>query len=270
MAKLKAVIVDDEELARRGLALRLQQYPDVEIIAQCAGGREALDVVNQQSPDLVFLDVQMPGMDGFDFVRRIQPDAMPLIIFVTAYDQYAIDAFRVHAVDYILKPPEEKSLTGALENARRQLVQKHAVSDKGRLLSVISDITGKGTAEMEDWLARGGELKQSFPDRITIRDNGRVTFVEIDEIDWIDAAGDYMCLHTNGQVHVMRSTMKQLECQLDPDRFQRIHRSTIINLSRVREISPHNNGEYYLVLEGGARLKMSRNYRDKVDLISQV
>ena len=270
MAKLKTIIVDDEDLARRGLRIRLQHHDNLDIVAECKNGREALNAVTDLNPDLVFLDIQMPGIDGFEVVRRMQQDDMPFIVFITAYDQYAIEAFKVHAVDYLLKPPEDKAISRALVKVRQHMQQKIAMSEKNRLLSAISEITGKLPAEMEEWLAIGGKLNGSYPDRISVRDNGRLLMVDIDEIDWIDAAGDYMCLHTNGSVHVMRTTMKQLESQLDPRLFQRIHRSTIINLRRVKEVNPHNNGEFYLTLECGMRLKMSRNYRDKVQLLEQV
>lgn len=264
MEKLKALIVDDEELARLGLRLRLEQHPDVEITAECTNGREALTAINELNPDLMFLDIQMPGIDGFEVVRNLQDDNMPMVIFVTAYDQYAINAFEVQAVDYILKPPDETRLTRALDRARQHLGEKKAVSDKMKLLSVIEDITGKMPADLDGWPGAGGKLQERFPDRITIRDGGGITLVPVTDIDWIDAAGDYMCIHAGGKVHVMRTTMKQLDAQLDPGLFQRIHRSTIVNVKRVREINTHINGEYFLVLDGGMRLKMSRKYKDRI------
>jgi len=263
-AQLKTLIVDDEELARRGLRLRLERYPDIVVAGEARNGREALTKIAELEPDLVFLDIQMPGMDGFDVIRNLQDDGMPLVVFITAFDQFAVRAFEVHAVDYLLKPAEDRELARALDRARGQLLQQQAASHKDRLLAVIGDITGREPAEMEAWLDTGGDLARGFPDRLTIRDGGNITLLPMTEIDWVDAAGDYMCIHAADKVHVMRITMKELESLLDPVLFQRVHRSTIVNRERVREISPHCNGEFFLHLSGGARLKMSRNYRDKL------
>jgi two-component system LytT family response regulator len=262
--KIATLIVDDEALARRGLQLRLQKYEDVEIVGQCTNGREALIAIPDLCPDLVFLDIQMPGMDGFDVVRQLQGDDMPMVVFATAFDQYAIKAFDVHAVDYILKPLDEDHLDRALQRVRNQLGKKNDANDKQRLLEVISDITGKVPAEMEKWLEEGAQLPKKYPDNIAIKDAGEVSLVPIAEIEWVDAAGDYMCIHQAGKIHVMRITMKQLELQLDPALFQRVHRSTLVNLNRVEKICSHINGEYNLILKGGARLKMSRSYKDKI------
>lgn len=264
MNEIATLIVDDEALARRGLELRLGKYDDVKIVGQCSNGREALAAIPELCPDLVFLDIQMPGMDGFDVVRQLQGDDMPLVVFATAFDEYAVKAFDVHAVDYILKPVDEEYLDRALQRVRQQLSQKSDASDKQRLLEVISDITGKVPAEMEKWLQEGAGLAQKYPDKIAVKDAGDITLVPVAEIEWVDAAGDYMCLHAAGEIHVMRITMKQLEVQLDPALFQRVHRSTLVNLNRVDKICSHINGEYNLVLKGGARLKMSRSYKDKI------
>lgn len=264
MEKLRTLIVDDEELARRGLKMRLQAHQEVEIVGESCNGREALAAIAELYPDLVFLDIQMPGIDGFDVVRNLQGDDMPVVVFVTAFDQYAIQAFDVHAVDYILKPVDGDHLSRALQRAHEHLQERHAVSDKQRLLDVIKEITGKAPAEMEKWLEQGGDIPKQYPDNIVIKDGGKTTLLPAVEIDWVDAAGDYMCVHAGGEIHVMRSTMKQLEVRLDPNLFQRIHRSTIVNLNRVREICSHINGEYNLVLDGGVRLKMSRSYKEKI------
>ena len=264
MEKLKTLIVDDEALARRGLRLRLATHKDVEIVGECDSGRTALAAIPDLAPDLVFLDIQMPGADGFEVVRGLQNDDMPMVVFVTAFDQYAIKAFEVHAIDYLLKPVDEGALARALQRAREQQQRKHAHGDKERLLSVIGDITGRRPAEMEQWLREGSPLPEKYPEKIAIRDNGHITLVPATDIDWVDAAGDYMCLHVGGSIHVMRITMKDLEAQLDPALFQRIHRSTVVNLNRVQKICAHINGEYHLILECGARLKMSRTYKDRI------
>jgi two-component system LytT family response regulator len=264
MEKLRALIVDDESLGRRGLRLRLQKHGDVEIVGECSNGREALRAIPELSPDIVFLDIQMPGIDGFEVVRSLQADGMPLVVFVTAFDQYAVQAFDVHAVDYILKPADDERLARALLRARERLHGANAAADKQRLLEVIGDLSGRPAAQVEEWKGNGSASPHSYPDRIGINDGGEITLVAAAEIDWVDAAGDYMCIHAGGRIHVMRSTMKSLESQLDPAVFQRVHRSTIVNTKRIRQVCPHMNGEYHLVLEGGARLKMSRSYRDRI------
>jgi two-component system LytT family response regulator len=262
--KIDTLIVDDEALARRGLKLRLDRYEDINVVGQCSNGREALSAIPELNPDLVFLDIQMPGMDGFDVVRQLQGDDMPMVVFATAFDQYAIKAFDVHAVDYILKPLDDDHLSRALQRVRDQLTQRNDASDKQRLLEVISDITGKAPSEMEKLLEDGVSPAKQYPEKIAIKDAGEITLVPLTDIEWVDAAGDYMCIHAAGQIHIMRTTMKQLESQLDPALFQRVHRSTLVNLNRVDKICSHINGEYNLVLKGGTRLKMSRSYKDKI------
>jgi two-component system LytT family response regulator len=267
-APLRTIVVDDESLARRGLKLRLQQLDDVDVVAECRNGREALAAIAELAPDLVFLDIQMPGMDGLDVVREIQPDDMPLIVFVTAFDQYAVQAFDLHAVDYVLKPVEEERLAQAVIRARTLLADRDSSRDKARLLGLVRTMTGKSEDDIAAMLespetperARGG-----YPAKLVIRDGGSTTLVPAGSVDWGDAAGDYMCVHAGGETHIMRVTMKTLEAQLDPRVFARIHRSTIVNTDRVVKVSSHMNGEYFLSLDCGARLKMSRSYRQRID-----
>ena len=258
---LTTIIVDDESLARRGLKLRLAELKGVEVLAECKNGREAISAIRELEPDLVFLDIQMPGLDGFDVVRELQSDDMPLIVFVTAFDQYAINAFDVHAVDYVLKPVDESRLEEAVERARTRLIDSTTDNQKQRLLEVIVDLTGKSESAIQEMLQTDEAV---FPDKLTIKDGAEVTLVATHDIDWVDAAGDYMCVHAQGVTHVMRSTMKDLEAQLDPATFLRIHRSTLVNVARVVKLSSHINGEFFLTLDCGARLKMSRTYKDKV------
>lgn len=266
-ATLRVVIVDDEPLARRGLRLRLSALAGVEVVAECGSGREALAAIAEHSPDLLFLDIRMPGMDGMELVRRIQSDAMPLVVFVTAYDRFAVDAFELHAVDYLLKPVDGARLEAALDRARHLLDGRAAVDEKVRLLALIESLGGRDGTEPSGRLeARQGGAERS-PARLTIRDGSDVILVPMQEIDWVDAAGDYMCVHARGETHVMRSTMKALEAQLDPGRFLRIHRSTLVNVERVVKVGTHMNGEYFLTLQCGTRLKMSRTYRDRIDRI---
>lgn len=263
MASVRALVVDDESLARKGLRLRLDNIPDIEIVGECGDGRSALNMITELKPDLVFLDIQMPGMGGFDVVSNLQQDNMPLVIFVTAFDQYALEAFDVHAIDYLLKPIDTDRLVEAVLRAKDHLDQQGSVTDKQRLLELIISITGKTENSVSQLLKDHTGVK-SYPDKLAIKDGGETTLIEIKDIDWVDAAGDYMCVHENDNTHIMRITMKQLEDQLDPARFQRVHRSTIVNLDRVKKVCSHMNGEFYLQLHNDALVKMSRSYKDKV------
>jgi two-component system LytT family response regulator len=260
MTSLRAIIVDDERLARRGLALRLAEFPRIDVIAECANGEEALEVIGSQSPDLVFLDIQMPGMDGFDLVCELQADTMPLIIFVTAFDQYAINAFKVHAVDYILKPIDAERLEEAVERAVTRHTQERAETKE----SLMALVTGRNDASSAKELMSDESADKAWPDRLTIKDGNEFQFIKIADIEWVDAAGDYMCVNAGGKTHIMRTTMKRLESSLNPDNFIRVHRSSIVNIDSITSAASHLNGEYVLTLDGGARLKVSRSYRDKI------
>lgn len=260
-APLRAIVVDDEDLARRGLKIRLDRIGGVDVIGECQNGREAIASISAEQPDVVFLDIQMPGMDGFDVVRELQADNMPMIVFVTAFDHYAVNAFDMHAVDYVLKPVEEDRLRAAIGKVRDQRDQQQVSDRKQQLLKLIMNMTGKSEMGVDALVEAGG---QSFPEKITVRDGDQITIVPVAEIDWVDAAGDYMCVHARGETHVMRITMKELEKQLDPSLFQRIHRSTLINVKRIVKLISHINGEFFVTLESGARLKMSRTYKDKL------
>jgi two-component system LytT family response regulator len=263
MSLLRVIVVDDEPLARRGLRLRLAAIEDVEVVAECSNGINALKAVVEFKPDVIFLDIQMPEMSGFDVVSNLQQDNMPLVIFVTAFDQYALEAFDVHAGDYLLKPIDDDRLGESVARAKDHRAQDGAVSDKQRLLELVISITGKSEGSVTQ-LLRDHSGSQSFPDRLAIKDAGETTLVKTAEIDWIDAAGDYMCVHANNQKHIMRITMKELEAKLDPVKFQRVHRSTIVNLERVIKVCSHMNGEFYLELSNGNSVKMSRSYKEKV------
>jgi len=260
MKPLRTIIVDDEHLARRGLAMRLAKIPQVELVAECANGHEALRMIHEQSPDLVFLDIQMPGMDGFDLVCELQADSMPLIIFVTAFDQYAIDAFKVHAVDYVLKPIEEERLLESVSRA----VARHAQQSWGGKEALMAMVSERQRASGAGELVTGEAPESTRPDRLAIRDGNQFQLVKTGDIQWIDAAGDYMCVHASGRTHIMRTTMKRLEENLHPDTFIRVHRSSIVNINAIVSAESQLNGEYILTLEGGAKLKVSRGYRDRV------
>ena len=264
---LKTLIVDDESLARRGLLLRLKNIADIEIVGEARNGREALNLISEKQPDLVFLDIQMPGISGFEVVQQLDIDTMPVILFLTAYDEYAVRAFEVNALDYILKPIDEERLHQVLDKVRANLNQKRALKHKQLLLKLVSDISGETISSFEELEEKDvSDLVQKEPSRLAIRDGGRTTWVNQDDIEWIDAAGDYMCVQALGVTYIMRKTMKALEKVLDGNILQRIHRSTIVNVSQVKEMESHINGEYFLTLESGHRVKLSRTYKDKLKL----
>ncbi len=264
MKPLSAIIVDDEQLARRGLSVRLKQLPDVEILAECANGQEALIAVAQHSPDILFLDIQMPGMDGFQVVEQLQGDDMPMVIFVTAYNEYAVDAFKIHAIDYVLKPVEEERLEEAVQRARQHREQEESTAGKDKLVKLIMSMTGETAASVEAMADNGESRGDSWPEKITVKDGSDIQFIRVADISWIDAAGDYMCIHAAGKTHIMRITMKQLEGMLNPAKFLRVHRSTIVNNRVITGAQTLSNGEYLLNLEGGTQLKVSRSYKDRI------
>jgi len=264
---LKALIVDDEELARRGLEIRLEKFPDVSICGHCRNGREALIAVREQSPDLMFLDIQMPGMDGFEVLRRLSGSEMPTIIFVTAYDEFALQAFDANALDYLLKPINDDRLAEAIERARNTSELTLANIHRSKLLKFVCELTGRELT-LETALQAATGNGRPFSRRIAIRDGNETTFVDVDAIDWVDAAGDYMCVHANGDTHVLRGTMKQLQELLDPKIFVRVHRSAIVNRHRVTSMRSHRNGEYFLKLGSDTELKLSRKYKGNLERLA--
>lgn len=264
---LKALIVDDEELARRGLEIRLQKFSDISICGQSRNGREALLAVREHAPDLMFLDVQMPGMNGFDVLRHLSGSNMPAIIFVTAYDEFALKAFDANALDYLLKPINDERLAEAIDRARQSRGNKAADEHRDRLLKFVCELTGRELS-LEDALAEAAGGVQLYPQRLAIRDGGATACVDIDAIDWVDAAGDYMCVHADGDTYVLRGTMKHLEQLLNPETFVRVHRSAIVNRHRVTSMRPHRNGEYFLKLAGDIELKLSRKYKGNLERLA--
>ncbi|MGH8179143.1 MAG: LytR/AlgR family response regulator transcription factor [Steroidobacter sp.] len=268
--RLRAIIVDDEQLARRGIELRLASYPDVEIVAECENGREAIETVLREQPDLMFLDIQMPGFSGLDVLARLPQESMPMIIFVTAFDRYALDAFEAQALDYLLKPINDTRFAQALERVRTSWRQRTALSQREKLMRLLAATQGSGSVD-EQLLREQLDAHDTphYPGILPIRDDAGTVRLDVKTIDWIDAAGDYMCVHAEGRTYVLRETMKSLEAVLDPNVFQRVHRSTIVNVQRVRRLRPHTNGEYYLTLDDGQEIKLSRSYRDRVDQLLQ-
>ena len=265
--KIKTVIVDDEALSRRGLERLLRRTQDFEVIAECGNGRDAVGLIQRERPDVVFLDIQMPVLSGFEVLARLPQESLPLVVFVTAFDQYALRAFEACAVDYLLKPLDEVRAETTLERVRRSLATRHAADERDKLLEVVAEITGAGEIELETILAQGGAaIEAGHPQILPIRQGRHTARVPVASIQWIDAAGDYMCVHAEGDTHILRGTMNELEGVLDPRIFQRVHRSTIVNLRFVKSLRAHMNGEYFLTLDGGQELKLSRTYRDKIEL----
>lgn len=267
---IRAIIVDDEELARRGIEIRLAAHPDVEIVGHCENGREALDAVVREKPDLMFLDIQMPGMSGFDVLAKLPHESMPMIVFVTAFDRFALDAFEAQALDYLLKPINDTRFTQALERVRSFWRQKSAIAQRDKLMELIAQTKGSAALDSEEIQKQlDAAVGPEYPEILPIRDDNGTVRLDVLRIDWIDAAGDYMCVHADGRTYVLRETMKSLEAILDPKIFQRVHRSTIVNIQRVRRLRPHTNGEYFLTLDDGQEIKLSRSYRDRVDQLLQ-
>jgi two-component system LytT family response regulator len=267
---IRAIIVDDEELARRGIELRLAGHPDITVVGHCENGREAMQAVMTEKPDLMFLDIQMPGLSGFEVLARLPHESLPMIIFVTAFDRYALDAFEAQAIDYLLKPINDVRFVQALERVRIYWEQRNALQQRERLMQLIAATRGAAAVDeqvMRELSAQAGQPQ--YPDILPIRDDAGTVRLDVGKIDWIDAAGDYMCVHADGHTYVLRETMKSLETILDPRFFQRVHRSTIVNVRRVRRLRPHTNGEYFLTLEDGQEIKLSRSYRDRVDQLLQ-
>lgn len=257
---IRTIIVDDEKLAIQGLQLRLEPFSDVEIIDTCANGREAIRKIKTEKPDLVFLDIQMPGFDGFSVVKGVMEIDPPLFVFVTAYQEHAIRAFEANAVNYLMKPVDVDKLADTLDRVRTRLAEKRSADEAEKLKNVLAEVAPdamEGVPEEEESASRYEKL-------INIKDRGQIFRVDVDSIEHIEAAGDYMCIYTGDNSLILRETMKDLERRLDPRTFQRVHRSTIVNLNQVRQVKPHTNGECFLVLESGAEVKVSRSYRDVV------
>jgi two-component system LytT family response regulator len=259
---IRTILVDDEPLAIQGLQLRLQAQEDVEIIDTCTNGREAIRSIKTHKPDLVFLDIQMPGFDGFSVVQGLMEVEPPLFVFVTAYSDHALRGFEAGAVDYLMKPVETERLADTLERVRQRLSEKRAAEEVVQLKEVIAEHAPDAADVMPE--AADTHASNRYEKLINIKDRGQIFRVDVDSIERIDAAGDYMCIYTGDNTLILRETMKDLEKRLDPRRFQRIHRSTIVNLDLVKQVKPHTNGECFLVLGSGAQVKVSRSYRDVV------
>jgi two-component system LytT family response regulator len=242
------MIVDDEALARERLRQLLRVEADIEIVSECSHGREAVAAIKKESPQLVFLDVQMPELDGFGVLEEIRDGTMPVVVFVTAHDKFALKAFEVHAVDYLLKPFDKERFQTALKKARGHLKRAEGGGLNERLAELLADLRPEGR----------------HPDRLAVKAGGRVLFVRTAEIDWVEAADNYLSLHVGSESHLMRETMTALESRLDPKQFIRISRSTMVNVERIKELQPMFHGDYVVILRDGTKLNLSRGYRDKL------
>jgi two-component system LytT family response regulator len=247
-ALIRVLIVDDEPLARGVLREMLQSDPEVVIVGECGNGKEAVEAIKELNPDLLFLDIQMPEMGGFEVLDALDEGQAPHLVFVTAYDQYAVRAFEVHALDYILKPFDRERFEVSWQRAKAQVLRERNGGVEQKILSLLEDLKA-GTKYLE---------------RLVIKSSGRIYFLETNEIDWIQAEGNYVSVHTGKKSHLLRETITSLENQLDPKKFLRIHRSAIVRIDRIKELQPWFHGEYHVVLNDGTQLTLSRNYRDRL------
>jgi two-component system LytT family response regulator len=253
---VRAVIVEDEPVAMERLRRLLGEEDDLEIVGEAATGAEALRRLRAEDPDVVFLDIRLPDMNAFEVVREMGPEQMPLVVFVTAYEEHAVHAFEVNAVDYVLKPFDAERLSSAMHDVRVRLHLESAAQRARRLDSLL------GLMEEEGFGLRTGP---GSDDRLVVKSRGKIRFVDVDDVDWIEAAGNYVRLHlSDGETELVRETMTRLEERLDPDQFMRIHRSSIVNLGRVEEIRHWSSGEYVVELEDGTELKLTRTYRERI------
>jgi two-component system, LytTR family, response regulator len=248
MRSYKVLIVDDERLSRQRIRRLLAYEPEFEVIGECENGAEAVRSLAEVHPQILFLDVQMPELDGFEVVRALEA-AHPLIIFTSAFDEYALRAFDVHAFDYLLKPFDRKRFRESLRRAKVQLDRELSGNSDERIYALFENFANQ----------------RRSPDRVAVRTNGRVVFVKVDEIDWIEASDNYVCLHCGKDTHVLRETMSQAESRLDPSRFLRVHRSAIVNLDRIRELQPWFRGDYRVILRDGTELTLTKSHREKLE-----
>lgn len=253
MTAIRTVVVEDEPVSRERLVALLADEPEVEVVATCADGRSAAETIAAAEPDLVLLDIQLPELDGLSLARTLAGDRRPAVVFITAHDQYALPAFEIHALDYLLKPFSEERFRESIAHVRRHLQQQHATTLGRQILAMMPEVGFAGVP---------AKPVPRRPQRLAVKGGGRVYFVKADDIDYCEAAGNYACLHAGSQTHLIRETMNSLEARLDPEVFVRIHRSVIVNVERIQEIQSTMGGESIVRLRDGTRLTMSRGYRD--------
>ena len=253
MDTIRTLIVDDEPLAREGIRLHLEEHPDFQVIGECGSGEEAVQKIESEDPDLVFLDVQMPGLDGFGVLESVGAEQLPAVVFITAYDQFALRAFEAHALDYLLKPFEAERFAKALDRVRAQLNSRTATPIDERLRNLLASLGAK----------------ENYLERMVARTNGKILILRVHDVDWIEAAANYVRVHIGQKQFLVRETMTNLETRLDPEKFLRIHRSIIVRKDRIKELEPLFQGDYSVVLNDGTRLTSSRGYRDKIQMFLQ-
>lgn len=246
--RIRAIIVDDELLARRIIREMLADDTEVEIVAECVNGREAVEAIQTLKPDLLFLDIQMPEVAGFEALEALKGERMPIVIFVTAYDQYAVRAFEYHALDYLLKPFDRERFEAAVARAKAQTRRERNGELDRRILALLEALSNEN----------------KYLERLVIKNGGRVFFLETGEIEWVEAEGNYVRIHTEKKSHLLRETIGGLESQLDPKQFLRVHRSHIVRIDSIRELQPWFHGEYHIILHNGTKLTLSRNYREQL------
>ncbi len=259
--RIRALIVDDEVLARRTVRLLLEADPEIEIVGECSTGRQAVEQLQREIPDLLFLDVQMPGIDGFEVLRQVGPGRIPAIVFVTAFDQHALRAFEVQAIDYLLKPFADERFTRTLARAK-SLIRQGQVHDMARRMAAMLEAVESSRAAPRAPAATQRVLPAPSPERLAVKDGHRITLLPTVDIDWIEAEDYYVQIHVGRKSYLLREPLKELEAKLDPRQFVRIHRSTIVNVNRVRELQPLVHGESVVILHDGTRLKLSRTRRE--------
>ena len=265
---LTAIIVDDEPLALEGLRLRLEKIPEIEVIAEASDGDQAIHLCQTLCPDVLFLDLRLPGLNGIEVVQALQSDILPMVVFVSAYGEYALEAFELNAIDYVLKPANLGRLQKTVERIMQRVKPEDSSNEKFKLLRALGKTSGIAVSELENWLATDLPLPTLFNQELVIKNSDHEkVFLPINDIRWIDAAGDYMCVHTLKETHVVRITMKKLVTQLDPKVFSRIHKSTLVNVNCIKSIKPLRNSESILDLGDDVQLKVSRNYSSSIQQI---
>lgn len=246
--RIRALVVDDELLGRQIIREMLEAHPEIELVGECVNGHEAITAIREQSPDLIFLDVAMPELNGFEVLEALKAERMPLVIFVTAYDQYAVRAFEVHAFDYLLKPFDRERFETSLLRAKTQIARQQNGDYDQRILTLLEEL----------------KAESKYLERLVIKAEGRVFFLDTEDIYWIEAEGNYVRVHNGKKSHMLRETVSSLESQLDPRKFLRIHRSAIVKIDRIQELQPWFHGEYRVLLQNGTQLTLSRNYRENL------
>jgi two-component system, LytTR family, response regulator len=249
-AKIRTLIADDEPLARERLRALLARHSDIDVIGECSNGADAIEAIGELRPDLVLLDVEMPQVDGFGVLEALDPDSLPAVVFISAHDQYAVKAFEAHALDYVLKPFDEARIDRALHRVRDRVSHPGTRHIDPRLLSLLEELRDRRRS-----------------DRLVVKTGGRVVFLRTEDIDWVEASGNYVRLHVGGDAHLLRESMKNMERRLDPSTFVRIHRSAIVNVDRIRELEPWFHGEYIVILRDGTRLTSSRVFSDRLNAL---